>query len=95
MGEKVCQFKGFMQQDAQEFMAFLLDGLHEVKVVNNFFLEPPVGVVERNLSCYVKVINIRILMSRSQLLVKYYIVNLYAVDKFETICSKSYTTFGF
>lgn len=37
MGEKVCQFKGFMQQDAQEFMAFLLDGLHEVKVVNNFF----------------------------------------------------------
>lgn len=36
MGEKVCQFKGFMQQDAQEFMAFLLDGLHEVKVVNNF-----------------------------------------------------------
>lgn len=37
MGEKVCQFKGFMQQDAQEFMAFLLDGLHEVKDVNNFF----------------------------------------------------------
>lgn len=72
MGEKVCQFKGFMQQDAQEFMAFLLDGLHEVKVVNNFFLEPPVGVVlKRNLSCYVKAINIRILMSRSQLLVKY------------------------
>lgn len=30
MGEKVCQFRGFMQQDAQEFMAFLLDGLHEV-----------------------------------------------------------------
>ena len=30
VGEKVCQFKGFMQQDAQEFMAFLLDGLHEV-----------------------------------------------------------------
>lgn len=29
VGEKVCQFKGFMQQDAQEFMAFLLDGLHE------------------------------------------------------------------
>lgn len=47
MGEKVCQFKGFMQQDAQEFMAFLLDGLHEVKVVNNFFLEPPVGVVRK------------------------------------------------
>lgn len=30
VGEKVCQFRGFMQQDAQEFMAFLLDGLHEV-----------------------------------------------------------------
>ncbi|KAK3697109.1 hypothetical protein QZH41_016915 [Actinostola sp. cb2023] len=29
VGEKVCQFRGFMQQDAQEFMAFLLDGLHE------------------------------------------------------------------
>lgn len=29
VGEKVSQFKGFMQQDAQEFMAFLLDGLHE------------------------------------------------------------------
>lgn len=29
VGEKVCQFKGYMQQDAQEFMAFLLDGLHE------------------------------------------------------------------
>ena len=32
VGEKVCQFKGFMQQDAQEFMAFLLDGLHEVEL---------------------------------------------------------------
>ncbi|EDO44502.1 predicted protein [Nematostella vectensis] len=29
IGEKICQFRGFMQQDAQEFMAFLLDGLHE------------------------------------------------------------------
>lgn len=33
VGEKVCQFKGFMQQDAQEFMAFLLDGLHEVELL--------------------------------------------------------------
>lgn len=33
VGEKVCQFKGFMQQDAQEFMAFLLDGLHEVGIL--------------------------------------------------------------
>ena len=33
MGEKVCQFRGFMQQDAQEFMAFLLDGLHEVEIL--------------------------------------------------------------
>lgn len=47
MGEKVCQFKGFMQQDAQEFMAFLLDGLHEVKDVNNFFSGAPVGVVRK------------------------------------------------
>ena len=37
MGEKVCQFKGFMQQDAQEFMAFLLDGLHEVQYSRNCF----------------------------------------------------------
>jgi ubiquitin C-terminal hydrolase len=27
---KASQFTGFAQHDAQEFMAFLLDGLHEV-----------------------------------------------------------------
>lgn len=30
---KASQFTGFAQHDAQEFMAFLLDGLHEVTFV--------------------------------------------------------------
>lgn len=30
---KASQFTGFAQHDAQEFMAFLLDGLHEVMFV--------------------------------------------------------------
>ena len=59
MGEKVCQFKGFMQQDAQEFMAFLLDGLHEVQITliytlvkrNFFFLEDLVGIQTQSCSC--------------------------------------------
>ncbi|CAN0135612.1 unnamed protein product [Lampetra planeri] len=29
VGGKACQFTGYSQHDAQEFMAFLLDGLHE------------------------------------------------------------------
>ena len=31
---KASQFTGFAQHDAQEFMAFLLDGLHEVGPVD-------------------------------------------------------------
>lgn len=30
VAKKASQFTGFAQHDAQEFMAFLLDGLHEV-----------------------------------------------------------------
>lgn len=29
MASKASQFTGYAQHDAQEFMAFLLDGLHE------------------------------------------------------------------
>ena len=30
VAQKATQFNGFAQHDAQEFMAFFLDGLHEV-----------------------------------------------------------------
>lgn len=30
LAKKASQFSGYLQHDAQEFMAFLLDGLHEV-----------------------------------------------------------------
>ena len=35
IAQKASQFTGFAQHDAQEFMAFLLDGLHEVRRVLN------------------------------------------------------------
>ncbi|RWS25287.1 hypothetical protein B4U80_07359 [Leptotrombidium deliense] len=38
MGEKISQFSGFAQQDAQEYMAFLLDSLHED--VNRIKIKP-------------------------------------------------------
>ena len=31
LANRASQFSGYAQHDAQEFMAFLLDGLHEVK----------------------------------------------------------------
>ncbi len=33
VAQKASQFTGFAQHDAQEFMAFLLDGLHEVSLL--------------------------------------------------------------
>ena len=32
VAKRFIQFTGFAQHDAQEFMAFLLDGLHEVRI---------------------------------------------------------------
>lgn len=38
LSNKASQFSGYAQHDAQEFMAFLLDGLHEVYTLLNKFL---------------------------------------------------------
>ena len=35
IAQKASQFTGFAQHDAQEFMAFLLDGLHEVRGIHD------------------------------------------------------------
>lgn len=34
LANRASQFSGYAQHDAQEFMAFLLDGLHEVRIIS-------------------------------------------------------------
>ena len=46
VGAKAPQFQGFQQQDSQELMSFLMDGLHED--LNRVLVKPAVDPVESN-----------------------------------------------
>ena len=54
VAQKWNQFMGYAQHDAQEFMAFLLDGLHEVGTVAMETLSNAWAVITVKLGLLVK-----------------------------------------